>query len=87
MATAIQTTYKNGHIIAKTLAAVDDKGTIARLRIPYDHSLGAEGSHVDAARQLAVKLLWQGTWTSGGTDTGYVFVRGSINGAGGFIVY
>jgi hypothetical protein len=64
------TNTKGGRIVAKA-----DAG---RIVMPYKHELSILGNHVAAAKQLAEKLDWSGTWIPGslwrGTRSGYVFV-------------
>lgn len=48
------------------------------ITIAWDHALDVSANHVRAARALAEKLEWRGTWRAGSTElldgAAYVFV-------------
>ena len=45
--------------------------------VGWDWALGVEGNHIEAARVLAEKMAWDGSWVAGDWDGlgGYVFVN------------
>jgi len=65
-------------IITKYLGATNSNGARVRAKcqakaitVPWDHSLGVEGNHDAAARELAAKLGWRyGNWHRGGMPDG-----------------
>ena len=42
--------------------------------VSYDYALGAQGSHVAAAKAFAEHYGWSGRWFGGATADGYAFV-------------
>ncbi len=53
------------------IKATADAGSVTT---SWDYALGPEENHTAAAKALAVKFGWKGTWGGGGTKDGYVFV-------------
>lgn len=47
------------------------------ISMAYQHRLGIEANHAEAAKMLADKLKWGGQWFGGGTPdgNGYCFVQ------------
>lgn len=43
--------------------------------LEWDDALNSEQNHMEAAKALAAKMNWSGTWQGGGTSSGYVFVN------------
>lgn len=70
---AIETKYlaPTNHRDAR-IAAVTGGGR--RVVIPYDHALNVEQNHAAAARVVATRLGWRGSWSGGGTRDGFCFV-------------
>lgn len=56
---AIETKYKNGHIVAKAAEG--------KVRVEYNHSLNLDENHISAAKALIEKLSWKhkGDFSSG----------------------
>lgn len=52
------------------------KAFAGSITVHYDHALNIEENHANAAKALADKYEWRGTWFQGGLpeDCGYVFV-------------
>lgn len=62
----------------KAFRADHDKGETT-VTVPYDYALDANGNHLAAARSLAAKLGWDGTWYGGNGAPGfchYVMISG-----------
>lgn len=72
-------------IITKYCGPTDNKGARVRatceaktIYVSWDHALSSEENHIVAAMNLAkVALVWDGKFTVGSLDTGYVFVPSS----------
>lgn len=45
------------------------------ITIDYDQGLSSENNHAAAAKALAMKFGWDGTWFAGGLVNGNCFVR------------
>jgi hypothetical protein len=61
------TNFRGPRIVAKAEAG--------RIVVPWDHALNPAENHARAARALAVKLGWRGTYRGGSLPNSYVFVR------------
>lgn len=46
-----------------------------RLTVEYDDALDSDANHFAAARALAGKMNWTGSWYGGGAQDGCVFVN------------
>jgi hypothetical protein len=76
-------------IVTKYLPPTNVKGSRIKataaagsLTVHIDHALNIEDNHAVAAKALANKLEWRGTWFMGGlpNDSGYCFVCADIIG-------
>ena len=66
------TNTRGSRIIARAQAS--------RISVPYDHALSVEGNFDAAARALAAKWGWFGTWIRGARADGRGNVYVAING-------
>lgn len=57
-----------------------------RKSYPYDHALGLEDNHHQAAKALADHMGWTGQWLAGSGERGNVYVRIPSGCAATFIV-
>lgn len=76
---AIETKYLSptNHRPARIAAVA---GGDRRVVIPYDHALNVEQNHAAAARVVATRLGWRGSWSGGSTRDGFCFVLTSTAG-------
>ncbi len=72
---AIQTKYIGPSNVRG--ARVKAKCDASSITLGWDHRLNSMANHRAAAFALANKLGWEGVWTGGGIDAGYVFVLAS----------
>lgn len=62
-----------------------DGGPARSLTLPWNHALGPQANHRDAAEALARKLGWSGDWNcGGGPDGSCIWVTASGYQAEGF---
>jgi len=57
------TNHKGSRVIARSSSG-------QRVTLDWDHAKNSEGNHLAAARALAEKFDWFGTWVSGGSLSG-----------------
>lgn len=50
------------------------KAQAGRITVPWDHALGYERNHVEAARQYVMKFGWSGAYSWGVLPDGVTFV-------------
>jgi hypothetical protein len=50
------------------------------LTVEWDDQLNSDDNHLAAAKALALKLGWRGSWVAGCTPTGCVFVNNDGDG-------
>lgn len=57
-------------------ARIKAKASGGSLTVPWNRALSIEANHTAAARALAERLEWSGTWAGGGRvgDRGYTYV-------------
>lgn len=74
-------------IITKFLGPTNNRGSRIKAKayagsvtIEWDHALNSSQNHAAAAKALADKFSWKGTWFSGGmpSEDGDVFVNADI---------
>lgn len=65
------TNTKPSRIKAETFVG----NTSHSVTLEYSHSLSETNNHIRAAKALAEKLAWSGTWYQGALPKGYAFVR------------
>ena len=74
MRQAIQTRYFGpGNVRGSRIKAFAEAGSVT---VSYDYALNASENHLAAAKALASKLQWDGTWVGGAlpNSSGYAFV-------------
>ena len=62
-------------------------GDLPRVTIPRNYELNHDADHARAARLLAEKLHWHGSYFGGATKEGYAFVWASPGKAPGCAFY
>ena len=61
---------------------VSARAWVGKISIPYDNALNSDQNHANAAKDLAKKSGWSGTWIGGRTPDGsgaWCFVKLSKN--------
>ena len=73
---AITTRYcgASNHRQARVIASTHP-GRRVSIQVPWDHALGVDQNHAQAARKLALQMEWHGRWFGGSTERATVFVR------------